>query len=269
MEAAAQLLEADDRDGGVADRDRAAAGEDQRERERRDEHRGRDERADRRQRQPPADERAQLRHAGVPQLGVPRAKRRCHAVGADLLGLVAVGHHVLEVRAVPLELGQLDAPAGSGPGCCARSPGRSGRSRAARSGTRIGATVMSTATTPTATTSVEMIVTSPNTTADDCPPAAIARPLQAVVELGALVRLEVDLGRDVEDLVHRPAVHPLAERDPQLAGECLAQRRRRISSTPSTARYGRQLTGVDAGRSRRAGRGACARPAAARRPPPT
>ena len=50
LEPAAELLQADDGDGRVADRDRAAAGEDQRERERRDEHRRRDERPDRRQR---------------------------------------------------------------------------------------------------------------------------------------------------------------------------------------------------------------------------
>ena len=39
-------------------------------------------------------------------------------------------------------------------------------------GTRIGATVSSTAMTPIVTTTVDMIVTRPNTTAVDCEPAA-------------------------------------------------------------------------------------------------
>ena len=47
------------------------------------------------------------------------------------------------------------------------------------------------------------------------------RSLQSVVELGALVGLELDLGGDVEDLVHRPPKHLLAERDAQFVGHRL------------------------------------------------
>ena len=92
-------------------------------------------------------------------------------------------------------------------------------------GTRIGATVNSTPTTPTVMTSVEMIVTIPNTTAADWPPAASAGPLEAVVEIRPLEHLEVALGGDIEDLVRRPALHLLTQREAQLARDSLTERR--------------------------------------------
>ena len=45
------------------------------------------------------------------------------------------------------------------------------------------------------------------------------------MELRALVLLEIDLGRDVEDLVHRPPRDLLGEQDAQFVGDGLAQRR--------------------------------------------
>ena len=56
LEASAELLESDDGDGSVADGDRAVAGEDHRDRQRRDQHRGGDEGADGREREALAHE---------------------------------------------------------------------------------------------------------------------------------------------------------------------------------------------------------------------
>ena len=121
-------------------------------------------------------ERAQLRHPGVPQLGVPAAQRRCEVVGADLLGLGAIGQHELEVRAVPEELRLLDLELVAGPVVAHvderdRHVPEQRRSARGPAPPRAGR-----ATTPTVTTSVEMMVTSrtPPPTTDRRRPAAPA-----------------------------------------------------------------------------------------------
>jgi hypothetical protein len=70
-------------------------------------------------------------------------------------------------------------------------------------------------------------------------------PLQPVVERGAIVHLEVDLGRDVEDLAHRPPLDPLAERDAQLGSDRLAERGEQQQHHPERHEVRRQLGRLD------------------------
>ena len=124
------------------------------------------------------------------------------AVGTDLLRLDPLGHHVLEVAALALQLGELPLQL-VGRTVVAHVdvgdrevPEHRDRHQDRHHG-------KSTATTPIETTMVDITVTSPNTTADDWPPGGVPRSLEPIVEVGALVLLELDLGGDVEDLVHR------------------------------------------------------------------
>ncbi len=131
-------------------------------------------------------------------------------------------------------------------------------------GTRMGATVSSTAMTPIITTTVDMIVTRPNTTAVDCEPADDPGPPHPIGEVGALVGFQTHLGRHVEDLVHRSALHLLAERDAQLGSDGLA-RRAEQQQHAEEHQSGGKFTGVRPGRCRRADPGGYGRRAAVRR----